>query len=155
MTKVLVTGGTGSLGRELTPRLLAAGYTVRIMSRRNPKPGEDARVEWVQASLESGTGLSEAIKGVNVVVHAASNPAKREVDVTGTARLLNEARTAGVQQFVYISIVGIDRIGFSYYRNKLAAEHLIEASGLPWTILRATQFHAAGLHPYQLAVPKY
>ena len=141
MTRVLVTGGTGSLGRELIPRLLVAGYTVRLMSRRNPKPGEDARVEWAQASLESGAGLSDAVKGAEVVLHAASSPVKREVDVTGTARLLDEARSAGVQQFVYISIVGIDRIGFSYYRHKLAAEQLIEASGVPWTIVRATQFH--------------
>lgn len=141
MTRVLVTGGTGNLGRELTPRLLAAGYTVRVMSRREAKPGEDARVEWAQASLESGAGLGDAVKGADVVVHAASSPVKREVDVSGTARLLDEARAAGVEHFVYISIVGIDRIGFNYYRNKLAAEQLIEASGVPWTILRATQFH--------------
>jgi len=141
MTRVLVTGGTGNLGRELTPRLLAAGYTVRVMSRRSPNPGEDARVEWAQASLESGTGLSEAVKGADVVVHAASSPVKRGVDVAGTARLLDQARVAGVEQFVYISIVGIDQIGFSYYRNKLAAERLIEASDVPSTILRATQFH--------------
>lgn len=141
MTKVLLTGGTGSLGRDLKPRLLAAGYTVRVMSRRAPNPGEDTQVEWAQASLESGAGLAEAVSGVNVVLHAASNPAKRRVDVEGTGRLLAQASAAGVDHFVYISIVGIDRIGFSYYQNKLAAERLIEAAGVPWSILRATQFH--------------
>jgi uncharacterized protein YbjT (DUF2867 family) len=141
MARVLVTGGTGNLGRELTPRLLAAGYTVRVMSRRSPRPGEAVRVEWATASLESGAGLDNAVKGTDVVIHAASSPVKREVDVTGTARLLEQARVAGIEQFVYISIVGIDQIGFSYYRNKLAAERLIEASDVPWTILRATQFH--------------
>jgi uncharacterized protein YbjT (DUF2867 family) len=141
MTRVLLTGGTGTLGRELTPRLLAAGYTVRVMSRRSPSPGENARVEWTRASLESGAGLSEAVKEANVVVHAASSPVKRGVDVAGTARLLDQARVASVEHFVYISIVGIDRIGFNYYRNKLAAERLIETSDVPWTILRATQFH--------------
>lgn len=141
MTRVLLTGGTGTLGRELTPRLLAAGYTVRVMSRRDPGPGEDGQVEWARASLESGIGLAEAVAGVKVLIHAASSPTQRQVDVEGTARLLEQARTAGIDHFIYISIVGIDQIGFSYYRNKLAAEQLIESSGLPWSILRATQFH--------------
>lgn len=141
MTRVLLTGGTGMLGRELRPRLLAAGYTVRVMSRRAPQAGEDADLEWAQASLESGAGLAEAVAGANVVLHAASSPIKRQADVDGTARLLDHARAAGVDHFVYISIVGIDQIGFSYYQNKLAAERLIEASDLPWSILRATQFH--------------
>ena len=56
MKRVLITGGTGVLGRELAPRLKAAGYTVRIMSRRAPNPGEDDGVEWSQASLEEGLG---------------------------------------------------------------------------------------------------
>jgi len=141
MTKVLLTGGTGKLGRELTPRLLAAGYTVRVMSRRDPKTGEDTQIEWARASLESGVGLAEAVAGVKVVIHAASSPNKRKVDVDGTARLLDQARMAGIDHFIYISIVGVDQIGFSYYRNKLAAEDLIETSDLPWSILRATQFH--------------
>ncbi len=141
MTRVLVTGGTGSLGRELTPRLLAAGYAVRVMSRRSPKRGEATGVEWATASLESGAGLGEAVKGAKVVIHAASSPVKRGIDVAGTVRLLEQAQDARVEQFVYISIVGIDRIGFSYYRNKLAAERLIEAADVPSTILRATQFH--------------
>jgi uncharacterized protein YbjT (DUF2867 family) len=141
MSRVLVTGGTGALGRELVPRLLGAGYTVRVMSRRAAKPGEDANVEWAQASLENGTGMAEAVAGVNAVLHAASSSVKRTVDVDGTARLLDQARGAGVEHFIYISIVGIDQIGFSYYQNKLAAERLIEASGLPYSILRATQFH--------------
>lgn len=141
MTRVLITGGTGMLGRELKPRLVAAGYTVRIMSRRAPNPGEDSGVEWAQASLESGAGLAEAVSGVEVALHAASNPAKSQVDVEGTGRLLEQARAAGVGHFVYISIVGIDQIGFSYYQNKLAAERLIEAAGRPYSILRTTQFH--------------
>jgi uncharacterized protein YbjT (DUF2867 family) len=111
------------------------------MSRRAPNAGEDAGVEWAQASLENGSGLAEAVAGANVVLHAASSPVKSQVDVDGTARLLDQAREAGVNHFVYISIVGIDQIGFSYYQNKLAAERLIEASELPYSILRATQFH--------------
>ena len=141
MTRVLITGGTGMLGRELRSRLLAKGYGVRIMSRRAPRSGEGAGVEWAQASLEKGVSLAEAVNGAEVVIHAASSPANRRVDVDGTARLLDQARAAGVHHFIYISIVGIDQIGYSYYQHKLAAERLIEASGLSWSILRATQFH--------------
>lgn len=141
MKRILLTGGTGVLGRELVPRLQAAGYLVRVMSRRAPHPGEDEGVEWAQASLEKGTGLAEAMDGVDAVIHAATNPTKRQVDVDGTQRLLDHAQAAGVDHIVYISIVGIDQIDFSYYKNKLDAERLIEASPVPWSILRATQFH--------------
>ena len=111
MKRVLVTGGTGALGREVVPRLLSAGYAVRVMSRRAPKPDEDAGVEWAQASMENGTGLAEAVAGTDVILHLASSPVKRQVDVEGTGRLLEHARAAGVEHFVYISIVGIDQIG--------------------------------------------
>jgi len=113
-----------------------------VMSRRAPKPGEDIDVEWTQASLEDGTGLAEAVAGTDVILHLASSPVKRKVDIEGTERLLEHAHAAGVGHFVYISIVGIDQISFSYYKSKLAAERLIEKSGVPWSILRATQFHS-------------
>ncbi len=142
MKRILLTGGRGRLGRELIPRLEAAGYTVRVMSRQAAGADQLSGTEWAQADLESGAGLAEALAGADGVVHAASHVMKRQVDVDGTGRLLEEARRVGVEQFVYISIVGIDQIDFGYYKNKLAAEQLIEDSGLPWTILRATQFHS-------------
>ena len=139
--RVLVTGGTGVLGQALTPRLLQAGHTLRIMSRRTAPPG--TALEWATASLETGEGLAAAVIGADVIIHAASSPFKRtqQVDVDGTGRLLAAARRAGVGHFIYISIVGIDRVPFFYYRYKLAAEQLIESGGVPWSNLRATQFH--------------
>lgn len=131
----LVTGGNGSLGRHLVVALRAAGWQTRVMSRR----GGD-----VQADLRSGAGLKEAVAGVTVILHAATSPLRhaRETDVEGTRRLLSEARRAGVEHVVYPSIVGIDRVpGYPYYRIKQAAEAVVRESGLPWTILRATQFH--------------
>jgi uncharacterized protein YbjT (DUF2867 family) len=111
------------------------------MSRR-PAPA-DSTVEWAQADIESGAGLAAALAGADVVVHAASSPARhtQQIDVAGTRRLLDTAREARVGHFAYISIVGIERIPFAYYRAKVAAEELLRASGLPWSILRATQFH--------------
>jgi uncharacterized protein YbjT (DUF2867 family) len=128
----------------LVRQLGAAGYRVRVMSRR-PRPAEvSAEVEWAQAQLEQGTGLAAAVAGVDVIIHAASSPFRhtQQVDVEGTHKLLAQARAAGVGHVVYISIVGIDRVPFSYYRYKLAAEQVIAASGVPWSIQRATQFHS-------------
>ncbi len=144
MSRVLVTGGTGILGTELRPRLDAAGYAVRIMSRRAPQPGEDAGVEWAQADINTGDGLPAAVRDVDTIIHAASAGFgdSYRADVQGTRRLLEAAREAGVGHFIYISIVGIDRIDYEYYRHKLEAEKLIEQSGMPFSILRAPQFHA-------------
>jgi len=140
---VLVTGGTGTLGQQLRPRLQDAGFAVRIMSRRpRPEPLHPS-IQWAQANLASGSGLAEAVAGVDVIVHAASSPRRDPlaVDVRGTARLLEEARKAGVGHLVYVSIVGIDRIPLSYYRYKLEAERLVAEGPVPWSVLRITQFH--------------
>jgi len=141
MSRVLITGGTGVLGREVAPRLAAAGYMVRVMSRR-AAPAEGVQTEWAQAQIETGEGLAGAVAGVDAIVHCASSPFRRTraVDVEGTRRLLEAAKAAGVAHMVYISIVGIDRIPLPYYKHKLAAERLIEESGVPYSILRAPQF---------------
>ena len=142
MPRVLITGGSGELGRQLVPRFLAAGHSVRILSRRARPAGADPAVEWAQASLASGEGLAAAVKDVDIIVHAASTPAAaKKIDTGGAARLLELTR--GTQtHFFYISIVGVDRHPFFYYKAKYATEKLIEQSSAPWTILRATQFHA-------------
>jgi uncharacterized protein YbjT (DUF2867 family) len=139
--RVLVTGGTGILGRALTPQLHQAGHVVRIMSRQDAPAVTP--FEWARASLETGEGLAPAVAGSDVIIHAASSPYKRaqEVDVEGTERLLAAAQQAGVGHFIYISIVGIEEVAFPYYRYKLAAEKVIEAGDVPWSIQRTTQFH--------------
>ncbi len=140
MTRILVTGGRGNLASELTPRLVNAGYTVRVMSRAARKPDHFPDVEWAQADLETQTGLAEAVQDVDIIVNAASN--SHQVDVVGTAQLLEAARAAGVSHMAHVSIVGIDRMqAYPYYAQKLAAEQVIRESGVPWTILRITQFH--------------
>jgi uncharacterized protein YbjT (DUF2867 family) len=143
MTKVLVTGGAGMLGRQVAKELTATGYSVRIMSRKRQPPNVLSTTEWAQADLETGQGIADAVTGIDVVVHAASSPFKhtRQIDVGGTRFLLEKARVAGVAHVIYISIVGIDRIPYDYYRAKLAAEELVQKSGIPWSLLRATQFH--------------
>jgi uncharacterized protein YbjT (DUF2867 family) len=141
MTSVLVTGGTGRLGRRVVRALAADGHPVRILSRESaapPVPGADV----VVADLGTGVGLPEAVAGATAVVHCATDPRNSQaVDVAGTERLLGAARDAGRPHLVSVSIVGVDRIPVSYYRAKLAAEEAVARSGLPWTLLRTTQFH--------------
>lgn len=140
---ILVTGGTGTLGRAVVPILAGAGHTVRVMTRR-PSAGGD--VESVGADLATGAGISQAVSGIDVVVHLASAPYRgrytARVDVAGTGRLLAAARQAGVGHLLFISIVGIDRVPWGYFRRKLAAEQLVRDGGVPWSILRVTQFHS-------------
>lgn len=142
--QILVTGGAGGLGRELAPRLQTAGHTVRIMSRRPQPANLTPGLVWAQADIETGTGLAEAVAGVEAIIHCASSPMRRtkEIDVDGTRRLLEAARIARVKHFIYVSIVGIDRIPYAYYQHKLAAEGVVQAGGVPYSILRATQFHS-------------
>ncbi|MFI8243733.1 SDR family oxidoreductase [Streptomyces sp. NPDC085866] len=131
MTTILVTGGTGTLGRLVTERLRADGHEVRVLSRHTRPYAVDLR--------EGGPGLDAALAGVETVVHCASSP--RGGDEQAADHLIAAARRAGVGHLVYISIVGVDRVPFGYYRSKLAVERRIEESGLGWTVLRATQFH--------------
>jgi uncharacterized protein YbjT (DUF2867 family) len=132
MTTILVTGATSGPGAPLVKRLRGAGHDVRALSR---KPG-DGRVV---GDLATGEGLDAALNGADVVVHLATN---RKKDAPDTERLLAAARAAGIGHFVFLSIVGVDRIPYSYYRDKVASEQAIAASGIPFTILRATQFHS-------------
>jgi uncharacterized protein YbjT (DUF2867 family) len=137
--KVLVTGATGRLGRVVVPRLREDGHTVRATSRR---PRTDPGVEWVAADLATGDGLADAVDGVDGILHLASAPNRgtHEVDVLGTRRLVVAAGQAGVRHLVYVSIVGVDRVPIPYYRHKLAAEQVVAAGPVPWSVLRATQF---------------
>ena len=138
MQHILVTGGAGHLGRLVVKQLSAAGYSVRGMSRRASPGAEWPGAEWVQADLETGVGLAEAVQGMDVVVHLAGK-GNWKVDFEGTRRLVDAAREAGVSHLVFISVVGIDRVPWAGGKAKLASEDLIERSGLPWSILRATQ----------------
>ncbi len=149
---ILVTGGTGTLGRLVVPRLRDAGYDVRVLSRRGRAGGaginEDGEgIEFVTGDLATGQGIEAATEGTEIVVHCAGS-AKGDEDKA--RHLLRTASRAGVRHLVFISVVGADRIPlasgidramFGYYGSKLAAERAVADSGLPWTTLRATQFH--------------
>jgi uncharacterized protein YbjT (DUF2867 family) len=141
---ILVTGGTGTLGRLVVPRLRAAGCEVRVLSRRRRELGEG--IEVVTGDLATGEGIDAAVAGAGVVVHCAGS---RKGDEVKAGHLVRAASPAGVRHLVFISVVGADRVPqtgrldramFGYFGTKLAAERVVAGSGLPWTTLRATQF---------------
>jgi uncharacterized protein YbjT (DUF2867 family) len=133
---ILVTGASGRLGPSLVQALQADGDRLRSMSRRGTGPGG------VRGDLATGFDLRDALTGAEVVVHAATDPGNAwEVDVAGTRRLVQAVDRDRLRHLVYVSIVGVDRIPYGYYRAKFAAEQVLLASGLPLTILRLSQFH--------------
>lgn len=162
--KILVTGGTGTLGKKFVAEAQKSGFDVRIFSRKTAPAKSDQSIRWFTGDLVSGEGLREAIQDVNAVMHAASNPGLKSegVDIRGTTNLLKAIGDADVNHILYPSIVGIDQIKYFYYQNKQQAESLIKDSGIPYTILRGTQFHElihqvlSGLNhvPFVLPIPK-
>ena len=135
-TPILVTGGTGTIGRHVVPLLTAAGRDVRVLTRhpRTSGPG----VEHVAGDVVAGRGLAPALDGVEVVLHLAGGA---KGDDVAARHLTAAARAAGVRHLVLISVVGADRMPIGYFRAKAEAERVVAASGVPWTILRAAQLH--------------
>lgn len=141
MPTTLVTGATGTLGREVVLHLLDREHNVRAYVRGDGSsvPGG---VEAFSGDIKTGSGLSEAIKGVDAIVHCATFfEADNATDLDGARHLIEAARRNGSPHLVYVSIVGIDESGFSYFQGKRQVEQMVERSGLPYTIQRATQFH--------------
>ncbi|MBU8878854.1 SDR family oxidoreductase [Bacillus sp. FJAT-29790] len=137
--RILVTGSTGQLGLALLNQLKDSDNKIRMTSRRKPEGFGD--FEWVYSDLLSGEGLEEAVKDVEVIIHAATSPFKnsRFIEVSGLGKFLSKLQH--IKHFIYPSIVGIEEIPFKYYKLKYEAEELLKNSSIPYTILRATQFH--------------
>ncbi|GGW66838.1 SDR family oxidoreductase [Streptomyces xantholiticus] len=136
---IMVTGATGTLGREVLERVRRTGRPVRALSRRAVLP-DDAGVAWYTGDLAKGVGLDEAFAGVRTIIHCATDIRHFKRDIPAFHHLLESAKRAGVEHVVNVSIVGTDRIPYPYYRIKLEGERLLAASGIGWTNLRATQF---------------
>lgn len=136
--KIVVIGGTGLIGSKLVTLLRQRGQEVLAAS---PNSG---------VNTLTGEGLPEALAGARVVVDVANSPSFEDVAVmkffqTSGRNLLAAEAKAGVRQHVALSVVGADRLPDSgYLRAKVAQENLIKASGIPYTILRSTQFFEFG-----------
>lgn len=143
---VLLTGGTGTLGSLVAPLLVDAGCQVRVLSRR--RHSHKGGIDFFRGDLSTGEGVDEAVDGVRTIVHCAGSA---KGDEEKARNLVQAASRAGAApHLVSISVVGADRVPvasrvdramFGYYASKRAAEAIVADSGLPWTTLRATQFH--------------
>ena len=142
-TSILVTGGTGTLGRPVVQRLRDAGASVTVLSRHHRE--STGGVRYTAGDLSTGAGIEAAVRGAEVIVHCAGSS---KGDEQKTRTLVGAAKDA--RHIVLISVVGadkipqaspIDRALFGYFGMKFATERVVEQSGIGWTTLRATQFH--------------
>ncbi|MEV7418181.1 NAD(P)H-binding protein [Streptomyces sp. NPDC089919] len=133
---ILVTGGTGRLGRHVVPMLRAAGREVRILARTQRESSDG--IQYFAVDLFTGEGIDRAFKGVDTVLHlAGANKGDDKVART----LVDAAKRAGVKHIVYISVIGTDTMPLGWFKTQLDAEKIITGSGIPWSMLRAAQFH--------------
>jgi uncharacterized protein YbjT (DUF2867 family) len=132
----LVTGGTGTIGRQVVPLLQAAGRKVRVLSRHAGDRGDG--IEYLAVDLLSGEGLDRAVDGVDVILHLAGGPKGDEI---GTRNLVEAAERAKVGHLVHISVTAVDQLPLTYFKSKLGAEQAVRGSSVPWTVLRVAQLH--------------
>jgi uncharacterized protein YbjT (DUF2867 family) len=132
VSSILVTGGSGVLGSHVARLLWERGEDVRVLSRQ-PDVGTH------RGDLTSGEGIADALDGIELVVHAASDSPQGRTDLRQTRTLLDAGQH--LRHLLYVSIVGIDAMPYGYYGRKLACEQAIAGGSVPYTIQRATQFH--------------
>ena len=146
--KVLVTGATGFVGREIVRQLRAAGHTIRILARNPRSPAAQEAVSRWGVEAYSGdvleaASLEGALAGVEAVIHLVGiiselgNSTFENVHVGGTRNLVAAAQQAGVRRFVHMSALGSrPKAASRYHQSKWAAEELVRQSGLEFTIFR-------------------
>ncbi|GAA2816245.1 NAD(P)H-binding protein [Kitasatospora paracochleata] len=139
-TPILVTGGTGTLGSHVVPLLRRAGHEVRVLTRHTREATDG--VSYVACDLLADEGIDAALDGARTVLHLAGS---NKGDDVATRHLAAAARRTGVRHLVHISVIGADAIPLGYFRAKHAAEQAVAGSGVPWTVLRAAQFHDLAL----------
>jgi uncharacterized protein YbjT (DUF2867 family) len=132
--RIAVAGGTGAVGRHVVDVARERGHDVVVLTRST---GVD---------LVAGHALEAALAGADVVIdvaaaQAVSEKAARAFFGAVTRNLLAAGQAAGIRHHVALSIVGVDDAGYGYYAGKVLQEQLVEAGPVPWTLLRATQFH--------------
>ena len=145
---ILITGGTGFIGRALVRQLFDSGYSVRTLLRpspRTPRLPKGVPVEVAVVGLEDVRGLRAALRDVDVIIHLAGaehqgrNANLLKTDIQGTQNLAQAAKQAGVERFIYLSHIGADRASaFPVHKAKGIAEEHIRKSGVPHTIVRSS-----------------
>jgi len=141
MDNILITGGTGTLGREIIRQLNHTGRQISVITTKDD-PGLPEGIKVIKGDIRDIDSIKEAVAGAAIIIHAASNPLNAQlVDIEGTQNLLASVNKSRLRHFIYISIAGVNNSDFPYYKVKYQVEQLIAAADIPFTILRATQFH--------------
>ena len=148
---ILVTGGSGFIGRRVVSRLTEGGNSVRVLARGQRRADRPSGVEVVREDVVSAEGLSEAMSKVEKVVHLVAiiresgSQTFEAVIRQGTERLVEAAKVAGVKKFVYVSAIGAqDDPYYPYLHAKWGAERAVALSGLKYTILRPSIIFGEG-----------
>jgi uncharacterized protein YbjT (DUF2867 family) len=150
--RVLVTGGTGVIGKAAVDALLAADHEVRIFSRRAEEDAAlwDGGVEVHSGSITSPEEVADAAEGCDAVLHIVGVIDETDeltfetVNIEGTRRMVQEAERAGVARFVYVSSLGADVGESDYHRSKREAEAIVRAFTGAWTIVRPGNVYGPG-----------
>lgn len=145
MNEILVTGGAGTLGRQVVLQLAYQGIDVAILSRRQHIDVPSGAKVYA-GDLTRADTIRNTIENASVIIHCASHPRDPAVDLEGTKNILQSIHRASFQHFLYVSIAGVDKSSYPYYQTKYEVEKMVQVSGVPWSVLRATQFHDLVLH---------
>lgn len=151
---ILVTGGTGFVGRHLVEEMIAGGKQVRILlrpSKKSPNLPKGMAVEAAVCSLQDERGLRAAMRDVDILFHLAgterhsSRASLQDVDIHGTQKLVSAAAHSGVRRVFYLSHLGADRASaYPVLKAKAIAEGVVVNSGVPYTIIRSAVIFGPG-----------
>ena len=155
MKNILIVGGTGTLGKEITKQLLIEGHKIGVLTR-NPKKNTsitEGGIQLIKGDLTDTASLQAACKGMDVVIAAAHSLlgkgkySSEKVDDKGHRELIDAAKTAGIQHFIYVSVIGASLDSpIDFWRTKATIEDYLKQSGLNYTILRGSAFMEFHVH---------
>lgn len=141
MKKILITGGTGNLGKVIVNFLIKNGLKVSVLTSHE-EISNSTSINFIKGDLTNKESLIDLKNKFDIIIHCASNALDSDiVDIKGSQNLLDTVVQDNIKHFIYISIVGVDKSSFKYYQNKYSVENFIKKSDIPYTIIRATQFH--------------
>lgn len=151
--RIAITGGSGFIGSHLAQRLMADGIEVVLLARKDRREEKLQRMKFVAGDLSDPAVLTEAFTGCDAVAHCAGINRElgaqtyRRVHIEGTRNVVEAAREAGVKKVVLMSFLRArPNCGSAYHESKWAAEELVRASGLDYTIIRASMVYGRGDH---------
>lgn len=155
MRVILVTGGTGLVGKPLVSALVKKGHTVRCLVRSPQKAGEvlPGGIEFVQGEINDPESVNKACQGVDKVIHLVAiirehgEQTFERINVEGTLNLVIAAGQAEVKHFIHMSALGAcDNSRYKYVYSKWRGEEAVRQSGLKWTILRPSVIYGMGFN---------